>query len=70
MPHEVGSTSASAALAATAASTALPPAFSTSSPICAASGCDAQTMPLTATVSDRCACPAAGTGRSAARPWA
>ena len=66
-PQLVGSISPSAALVAIAASMALPPLFSTSRPICAASGCEAQTMPLTATVSDRVDWPARSTARSAAR---
>jgi hypothetical protein len=45
MPFAVGSTTVSAAAVATAASTALPPFFSASSPAWAASGCDAHTMP-------------------------
>lgn len=42
-PHDTGSTTVSAAAAAMAASTALPPFHSILSPICAASGCDVDT---------------------------
>jgi hypothetical protein len=55
---------ASAAFTAIAASTALPPRLSTSTPIPTASGCAAATMPCFATVAERVA--NAALGRSAA----
>jgi hypothetical protein len=45
IPFETGSIKPSAALAAMAASTALPPRFKTSSPIWVASGTLVQTIP-------------------------
>ena len=53
IPHEVGSISPRAALVAMAASTAFPPFFSTSSPIWAARGWLAATIPCGAIVTDR-----------------
>src|SRR5688500_13485698 len=55
IPFETGSIKPSAALAAMAASTALPPRFRTSSPICVASGTLVQTIPWRATTSERVA---------------
>jgi hypothetical protein len=43
MPQPLGSTTVSAMAAASAASTALPPASSMRSPACAASGCEVLT---------------------------
>ena len=45
MPHDIGSRNPRAALVAMAASTALPPFLSTSTPICTARGWAAATMP-------------------------
>jgi hypothetical protein len=55
MPQLTGSIRPSAAFAAIAASTALPPAFSTSTPICVASGWLVQTKPCCARTSERVA---------------
>ena len=55
MPLETGSINPRAAFAAIAASTALPPFFSTSSPTCVARGTLVQTMPWRATTSERVA---------------
>jgi len=48
MPLDVGSTTVRQAAAAMAASTAFPPCLSIARPACAASGCDAATMPFLA----------------------
>ena len=53
IPQPVGSTTPSTAFAAMAASTALPPARSTSSPACVASGWLVATMPFFASTSER-----------------
>ncbi len=53
MPHPVGSTSPSIAFKAMAASTALPPALSMSSPTCVASGWLVATMPCVPMTSER-----------------
>jgi hypothetical protein len=55
MPLPVGSISPSAALAAIAASTAVPPAFSTSSAICVASGWLVAAMPFRPSTAERVA---------------
>ena len=55
MPQPVGSMSPSAAFAASAASTALPPRFSTSSPMPVASGWLVATMPRFAMTTERVA---------------
>src|SRR6266536_6081802 len=55
MPHDIGSRKPRAALAAMAASTAVPPFRSTSTPICTARGCAAATMPWRAYTMDRVA---------------
>ena len=52
MPFDTGSINPSAALVAMAASTALPPRFKISIPICVASGTLVQTIPCRATTSD------------------
>ena len=56
MPFMCGSTSPRAALTATAASIALPPAFRMSMPTCAASGWLAATIPCGAMTSERLLC--------------
>ena len=53
MPLPTGSTRPSIALAAMAASTAVPPRFSTSSAICVASGWAVAAMPFGATTAER-----------------
>src|ERR1022692_4576543 len=55
IPFETGSINPSVALAAIAASTALPPRFRTSSPTCVASGTLVQTTPWRAMTSERVA---------------
>src|SRR5262245_6963725 len=64
-PHDIGSIRPTAALAAIAASTALPPDLSTSRPTWAASGWLVATMPCGASTTDRPTRPAAGGCRSA-----
>ena len=53
MPVDCGSITASSAQAATAASAAVPPDFSTSIAVSAASGCDVATMAFWACTVDR-----------------
>ena len=55
MPQACGSTKASIALAAIAASTALPPFFSMSTAIALAIGCEVAAMPLRASTGLRVA---------------
>src|SRR5882757_333033 len=63
MPAEYGSTTPSAAAVATAASTALPPALSTSMPACEAYGLTLDTAPPDPTATgDRGGCGSEGAG--------
>src|SRR5258708_7327628 len=66
-PQDIGSIRPRAALAAMAASTALPPCFRTSRPTSAASGWLVATMPCVASVSERPRGGAGGAGAGAAR---